>query len=329
LPPPWLLAINDALRSCPAWGHLAIFAPLGLAVGWFVARWSTRLVVRESEGIRSLTREAAVSVLLAPTVLFPALSIAVVHGDVHWITEGGSVDWALPRLLYHFILIALLLVATVIDLDQYLIPDEITLPGVLMGIGIAAGIGNMQLMQVWVDWNQVDPIRGPYIPEWIKDHPHWHGLVFSLAGLGVGAGITWLARLISRWALGTEALGFGDVTLMAMIGSFVGWQPVTCVFLVAPACGIVIALAQRLTSGRRMVPYGPFLSAATLLVLFLWRRLWTPTREIFGHWPTLLGLAALITFGMALLLGLLRLYRAIPVERRGGRGAGWKIEDRR
>ena len=51
-------------------------------------------------------------------------------------------------------------------------------------------------------------------------------------------------------------------------------------------------------------------------MLFIWSRLWTPAREIFGHWPTLVGLVALVTFGMAFLLGLLRLYRAIPVERR-------------
>jgi leader peptidase (prepilin peptidase)/N-methyltransferase len=176
-----------------------------------------------------------------------------------------------------------------------------------------------------VDWNQPDLIHGPYIPEWIKNHPHWHGLAFSIMGLVVGGGITWLVRWISRLALGAEALGFGDVTLMAMIGSFLGWQPMVFVFLLAPVCGIVIAVALRLTTGRRILPYGPFLSAAAVLVLFLWRRLWTPTREIFGHWPTLVGLAAVVTLGMAGLLGLLRLYRAIPVERRGARE---RIEDR-
>jgi hypothetical protein len=88
----------------------------------------------------------------------------------------------------------------------------------------------------------------------------------------------------------------------------------------------VIAVALRLGRGRRILPYGPFLSAAAILVLFLWRWLWTPTREIFGHWPTLAGLVALVTLGMAVLLGLLRLYRAIPVERRK---ALEEIEDRR
>jgi len=143
-------------------------------------------------------------------------------------------------------------------------------------------------------------------------------LAFSLAGLVAGAGITWLARFVSQAVLGVEALGFGDVTLMAMIGSFVGWQPVVFVFLLAPACGIALAVANRLTRAKRILPYGPFLAAATVIVLFEWRWLWEPTKYIFGHWPTLVGLVAVVIFGMAGLLGLLRLYRAIPVERHRG-----------
>jgi hypothetical protein len=53
-----------------------------------------------------------------------------------------------------------------------------------------------------------------------------------------------------------------------------------------------------------------------VLVLFTWRALWTRTRDLFGHPPTLAGLAVLVIGGMALLLGLLRLYRSIPVARR-------------
>jgi leader peptidase (prepilin peptidase)/N-methyltransferase len=266
-------------------------------------------------------------VILSVGVIFPGLHLAVFYFNSHWITEGGSVDWGHLRLLYHYLLIVLLATATVIDFDQYLIPDDITVTGMLLGLGLATGVSNMQLMQVWVDWNQVDPIRGPYIPDWIKLHPHWHGLAFSLAGLVIGAGITWLVRMIARCVLGTDALGFGDVTLMAMIGSFLGWQPVVFVFLLAPPCGIVAALLLRFAKRRQILPYGPFLSAASVLVLVFWRWLWTPTREVFGHWPTLLGLAVLVTAGMAGLLGLLRLYRAIPVERRSA-GNTSEVQDR-
>ena len=57
--------------------------------------------------------------------------------------------------------------------------------------------------------------------DWIKESHHLHGLAWSLAGLAAGAGITWLVREISSRVLGQEALGAGDVTLMAMIGAIV------------------------------------------------------------------------------------------------------------
>lgn len=318
--PEWVLSVDDILfrfiTRGPPWRHIVAFLPLGLLTGIVVAKWTAHLISRESSGARRLSRAAGRGIILATGVAFTGLVLAVMDGRCQWITEGGSINWGHWRLLYQYVLLALLIVATAIDLDQYLIPDQITVPGVLVGLGIAICLGNMHLIPIWVDWNQVHPIEGPFIPEWIKQHPHWHGLAFSLAGLAAGAGVTWLARLISRGVLGTEALGFGDVTLMAMIGSFIGWQPVTVIFLLAPVCGIAIAVLVRLTQGRIVLPYGPFLSAATLVVLLSWRWIWTATREAFGHGPTLAGLAAGIVGGMALLLGLLRLYRAIPVERR-------------
>jgi leader peptidase (prepilin peptidase)/N-methyltransferase len=316
----WLLYINDLLfrfvTRGPAWAHIAAFLPLGLTVGALVSRWSANMIARESEGQRSLAGWAKASVVLSTAGLFTLLVLAVMHGNCQWITEGGSIDWGHWRLLYHYTLIALLVTATTIDFDQYIIPDQITMPGMFVGVAAATCIGNMQLMQIWVDWNQEHIIEGPFIPHWIKMYPHLHGLAFSAAGLIAGAGITWLARAISQWVLGVESLGFGDVTLMGMIGSFLGWQPVTFVFLLAPLCGIVAAITARLLSGRRALPYGPYLSFAAVLVLLTWKLLWDPTKAIFGHWPTLLGLVGGIIAGMALLLGLLRMYRAIPVETR-------------
>ncbi len=320
--PEWVVSLNDVLfrfvTQGSAWPHVAAFLPLGLVTGAVVARWAAKLVARESAGTRRLSRRAQCAVVVATGALFAILVLAVMRGQdgCQWITEGGSINWGHWRLLYHYALIAFLVVATTVDFDQYLIPDDITLPGTIVGIAVATSLGNMQLMQIWVDWNDVNPIQGPYIPEWIKQHAHWHGLAYSLAGLTAGAGITWLSRLTAQWVLGMEALGFGDVTLMAMIGSFIGWQPVICVFLLAPVCGLLGAGLLRSIYGRIAIPYGPFLSAATILVLLTWRRLWTSTREIFGHWPTLVGLGLGIIVGMAVLLGLLRLYRSIPVERR-------------
>ena len=318
--PEWALSINDALfrfvTRGPAWGHVLAFAPLGLVAGIGLARWSGYLVARESSGTRKLAWLPRLAIVAATIALYSLLVLAVIQGNCQSLVEGGSIDWAHCRLVYHDTLLGLLLVATVIDFDQYLIPDDITLAGTLIGVICATVVGNLQLMPIWVDWNNADPIMGAYIPDWIKLHPHWHGMAWSLAGLVAGVGITLLVRFIAESVLGVEALGFGDVTLMGMIGSFIGWQAVLFVFLLAPLCGAVIGLFARLLQGRRAMPYGPYLSAATVVALFTWRWLWIPTRDVFGHWPTLAALGVLMTVGLAVLLGLLRLYRSIPVTRR-------------
>lgn len=324
--PDWVISFNDAfvefVRFGPVAMHLAVFIPLGALVGAFAARWSAHLIERESERTRQLTRGWWWTIVAATAGLYGALVVAVSQGGCQAVPEGGSIDWVHWRLLHHYALILFLVVATAIDFDQYLIPDEITMIGAAVGIAGAVACGNMQLMHLWINWNAADPIFGPYIPEWIKDHWHWHGLAWSLTGMIVGAGVTWTVRAVSRKVLGVEALGFGDVTLMGMIGSFLGWQPILFIFLLAPMCGVVIGMANKLLHGRRAIPYGPYLAFATVIVLFTWKWLWTPTRDLFGHWPTLVGLAALVTISLAAMLGLIRLYRAIPVKRQG------KVESR-
>jgi leader peptidase (prepilin peptidase)/N-methyltransferase len=319
--PDWVLQFNDAfvrfVRFGPASSHLLVFVPLGIIVGMGAACWAARLIERESEGARRLSRGWWWTIVAGTAGLYGALVACVIQGNCQGVPEGGSIDWVHWRLLYHYTLLAFLVVATAIDFDQYLIPDEITLIGTVVGVVGAVVCGNMQLMHLWIDWNQADPIMGAYIPDWIKEHWHWHALAWSLAGMLVGAGGTWVVRTVSRQVLGVEALGFGDVTLMGMIGSYLGWQATLFVFLIAPMCGVVVGVVNKLLHGRRAIPYGPYLAMGTVVVLFTWKWLWTPTRDLFGHWPTLLGLALLATVALAALLGLIRLYRAIPVKRRG------------
>lgn len=251
-------------------------------------------------------------------VAFMALTLAVLEGKCQATPEVWPDEAA--RLAYHLTLVVLLILATGTDLRDYVIPDAVTLTGTLLGLAGAVLSGEVQLIHLWVDWNvETVEVFGPGIPEWFKHHQHLHGLAWSAAGVLAGGGLTWLVRGLSKLVLGREALGFGDVTLMAMIGSFLGWQPVVFVFLLAPLCGLLVALTVRLLSGVTFLPYGPYLTAAALMVLFSWRWLWLATRNVFGDW---LSLAVLGTAGLGaliVLLALLRAYRAIPVTRRGGR----------
>ena len=222
--------------------------------------------------------------------------------------------WKYGRIVYHLTLVTLLIAATGTDVRRFVVPDAVTVTGMLIGVGGAVVSGDLQMVHLWIDWNSEAIFVGAYIPEWVVAHRHWHGLAWSLAGLLAGGGLTWGLRLISGRILGGEALGFGDVTLMAMIGSFVGWQAVLFIFLVAPLLAFFAGLVVGLTGRRTYLPYGPYLSGATYIVLCTWRWLWRPTRDIFGHWPSLLGLAAVAMGALGGLLILARMYRSIPVE---------------
>jgi leader peptidase (prepilin peptidase)/N-methyltransferase len=183
--------------------------------------------------------------------------------------------WRVGRLFYHLVLMALLIAATGTDFREYTISDWITMPGLIFGVGAAALSGELQMMHIWVDWHyEVPGYQGPYRPEWMDQHRHLHGLAWSVFGAVVGAAASGLLRAIAKLLLGREAMGFGDITLMAMIGSFIGWQPVMFVLLIAPLCGIAGSLGVRLLTERTFVPFGPYLSAAAVIVLLSWLWVW-------------------------------------------------------
>jgi prepilin signal peptidase PulO-like enzyme (type II secretory pathway) len=102
----------------------------------------------------------------------------------------------------------------------------------------------------------------------------WTALTDALLGLAMGGGIVWAVRIIAGRALGVEAMGFGDVTLMCMIGAFLGWQPALLAFVIAPFTSIVVALAQLLLRGENRLAFGPYLCLGTVIVLVGWNFVW-------------------------------------------------------
>ena len=69
-------------------------------------------------------------------------------------------------------------------------------------------------------------------------------------------------------------MGFGDVTLMAMIGAFLGWQACLIVFFLAPLAGLVLGLVQLILRRGKHIPYGPFLCLAALATIVGWATIW-------------------------------------------------------
>lgn len=297
-----LSAVDASLLSLAA-------LTIGFCVGPILAAW----VNRQCEVPPA--RLAGLKISLSTAAIFGFATFVIVA------LEGQHVPEVLPdhlsryvRWISHLALLALLVAATATDLREFIIPDQMTFIGIALGIGAATLSGDVQLIHLWVDWNHpLTGVLGPEIPEWIKQHPHWHGFAWSVCGATVGAGITWLARTISSFVIGQEAMGLGDVTLMAMIGSFLGWQPMLLVFFLAPFCGLLVGLSAKLFFNRSFVPYGPYLALATLVVLLFWKWIWTwePTRvvsirRLFGDLP---GLAILLSVSFVLLTILMRLAR--------------------
>ncbi len=144
----------------------------------------------------------------------------------------------------------------------------------------------------------------PILCVWLVGGGPWIGMLTALIGLAGSGGVVWAVRIVSSGALGREAMGFGDVTLMMMIGTILGWQACLIVFFLAPLAGILVGLLQLALRKDDVIPYGPFLCLAALAVIVLWVPIWSWAEPIFAMgWvvPIALGVCLLL---LALLLGI-------------------------
>ena len=141
---------------------------------------------------------------------------------------------------------------------------------------------------------------------WMLGGVQWDSFLGALMGLAFGGGLVWGVRLIGSAAMGQEAMGFGDVTLMAMIGAFLGWQAALLVFALAPFAALFIAIAQFVLSRSRVIAFGPYLSLAALLLIIFWSAIWNENAKngVFQlGGPILLAViaGALVAMGLMLL----------------------------
>lgn len=147
--------------------------------------------------------------------------------------------------LGYFVFSAALIVITFIDLDLQLIPDVISLPGVVVGVLFS--------------------LVSPALTLWS-----------SLIGVAAGAGVLLAVALGYRALTGREGMGGGDVKLLAMIGAFLGWRAVPFTLFAASCVGSVVgvlAMVRRNADSKLALPFGPFLSLGALCYLFFGEQL--------------------------------------------------------
>jgi leader peptidase (prepilin peptidase)/N-methyltransferase len=144
---------------------------------------------------------------------------------------------------------------------------------------------------------------------WSWGGRHWESTLTSVIGLAAGGALIWAVRLVGGRALNMEAMGFGDVTLMAMIGAYLGWQASFLIFFMAPFSALVIAVAQWALSGDRHIAFGPYLCLSAVLLIVNWNAIWTDwARLMFSFGWFIPGMFACC---LVLMGGLLSLWRIV------------------
>jgi leader peptidase (prepilin peptidase)/N-methyltransferase len=151
-----------------------------------------------------------------------------------------------PHTVFYMAFASALVVITFIDLDYQIIPDAITLPGMLLGLGAAMFI-----------------LPDPH------DLSRLLGLKGSLVGLLTGGTIFYVIAVVSP-----GGMGGGDIKMMGLVGSVLGWKSALLTIFVGSFFGSVYGLGLMAFKGagrKARVPFGPFLALGTLFSLFFAR----------------------------------------------------------
>lgn len=145
------------------------------------------------------------------------------------------------ELFLYALFCAALLVIIFIDIHHQIIPDSISLPGIVVGF---AG----SFLNQTVTWQQ------------------------SALGILLGGGLLYAVAYGYYVLTKREGMGGGDIKLLAMIGAFLGWQSLLYVVFASSLTGSVVGVAAMLKQrkgGQTRIPFGPFLAIAALSYLFL------------------------------------------------------------
>ena len=162
-----------------------------------------------------------------------------------------------------------LLIITFIDIDFRIIPDVIDKPGMMLAPVLSFAAPSLHLasfteLMGWLGLEWQIPTESF---SWAD-----RGLAVasSLLGVGVGAGLTYLVGVLGKAVFRKEAMGFGDVKLMGMIGGILGWQAVIMTFFVGSAIGAVLGVSLMVIVRRKdpQIAFGPFLAIAAVVLLF-------------------------------------------------------------
>lgn len=192
------------------------------------------------------------------SVLYPIVELLTAFLAVLIFHKFGFAVVTAVYMLLAFSLIAV----TFTDLKYMIIPNVITLPGIMLGFlynslitdwsSLIEGIKYMDLSGIIYSAVQVPAVN-------------------SLVGIMVGGGSLFLIATVYKLIRKTEGMGMGDVKLLAMLGAFLGVKGVFFTLLVSSLIGSTVGLIvilMRMGNFQFALPYGPFLSLGAILFIF-------------------------------------------------------------
>ena len=232
--------LNVVITRLPA--HRSLWGPRSACPGCGASiAWHDNIPVVSFLALRRRCRACAMSI----SWQYPLVEVvAAMAFAAAWWAFGAGIDFLVAA-----ILLSALIAITAIDLRHQIIPDLITLPGVVAGV-----VANLATQRV----------------PWLE----------SLLGIAVGGGLFFVIILASG-----GGMGGGDMKLGAMLGAFLGWKVVLFSVFVAVVLGGGLALGL-LASGKRgrkdPIPFGPFLAAGGAVGFFCGERIVTWYLSGFG-----------------------------------------------
>jgi len=162
--------------------------------------------------------------------IYPAVEIVTALAFIGQVLAIGADP---PLLLVRLVFTAALIVLFGTDMQTMRLPNVITIPGIVAGIACSLALPP--------------------------------GLVPSVIGAALGAAIPWLIRFVWFRFTGVEAMGLGDVKMLAMIGAFLGWKQVFVVLFFASLTGAIVGVTMLSIQKRSLasrLPFGTFLAVA-------------------------------------------------------------------
>lgn len=163
-----------------------------------------------------------------------------------------------PLVFGYFLFGAALIVIIVIDIHHQIIPDVISLPGIIAG----------------------------FLFSFCNGAAGWQS---SLIGILAGGGVLYAIALLYFYLRKIDGMGGGDIKLLAMIGAWLGWPSLPFVILASSASGTIIgliAMVKQKKGGQTRIPFGPFLSGAALVYIFYSENIQHFYQlYITGQWP--------------------------------------------